>query len=1175
MKTTLRNILRRFPRRRPRQWRYVSPHRRGAGVAILAVVTVGVVAYWVLPGLVNVYARDLAVRYLRAFTGGRVAIDSARFSFFSGIELHGVSVDVPNSPGRERFFQAGTVVLRHRPWSLFTKRRLEATEIVCIAPKVTLEYDAEAKRYTAEELITARRSGGLFAPGGGLSGSLPVISIRDVNLRTLAGRTRLNISMIPSRSGYRITLEEQWAGGREPLRGIWEIDLATGKVRLAESNIPKIDHTDGLLPGRYAVWRKRYEIHGRVVLKGQPATAPAEALLEAHLDNVSLKLQPSEGGLQLTGVRGTLMFQADGVVARGLTGRIPEAGGALFRMSGRYGGYDANSPFDLHLAVENLTLPEGAKAKKWLADMLTFLNETFHPSGRLDIQADFQRLADGQVHLKGTARPRGMSFAYRWFPYRLEQARGAVAFEVSPSAAVVRLVDVTSRRGKMVATANGEIDLRNRGRYDVTVRATEAALDADMRAALSETHQGIWDRFRPQGKTDATVHVRKAGTGTPRDVDVLVSMTGQASAEYEGFPYRLGGLQGRVRIGRREVTIDSVRGRNGPMRCTVDGALSGLGTDDAETNLTISAAEVPLDANVMAALPARVRKAAAGFHATGRAERVSATVRRSGNEPMDLRAVVHLRDASFRADAFPYEVRQVAGVLIVRPKRLIVEELRGLHDKTPIHINGQFVLEANTPGVDLRVRAENVPLDKELFAAAPDGVQRIWRTLAARGRSDVDLVIQHGMDPNDKHLDYRLELKPRDLAVRYEDFPYTLEHITGRAVATPGGVALHGLRASHGKARLTIDGQMTLAETAQDANLSLVGLNVPIDRELLAALPKTLAPLAARFRPGGSCEIRLKTFRIARRDPPRSAPASRVASRPAPGAVSWFVAGRVAFSEATLDLGLGHKTLSGSLDGVARQRGGDLALDAAIALDSVQVARQRLTRFRGRLTKEPRGKVMRLRGLSAKAHGGQVAGFAEIRLADPLAFGVSLSVDAINLADLFAASSAAGTPTPGVQGRLAGNVQLTATVGDKPRRQASGVLRISRAKLYKLPVMLGLLHVVYLSLPGDTAFTDGTLVYHLRNDMLVFDEIYLRGTALSIVGSGTMNMKTEALDLTFLSGPPRKLPRLGSLGELLEGIAREVAEIRVTGTLRKPTMRTVPLRGLDRILRDILNPGRS
>ncbi|MGB2822964.1 MAG: AsmA-like C-terminal region-containing protein [Phycisphaerae bacterium] len=1180
MKTTAGNILGLMPRRRPRHWRYVSPHRRGAGVVILAMLIVGVFAYWLLPGLINKWTRDEAVAYLRSFTGGQVAIDGAGFTLFSGIELRGVSIDVPKPAGRERFFHAGNVVLRHRPWSLFSRRQLEPTEIVCIAPTVTLEYDAQKGRYTAEELIAAVRRHARSGRSGGLKGRLPIISIRDVRLRMLTGQTRLNVSMVPTGGTYRVTVEEQGDGRREPLRGIWRIDLATGAVRLEESNIPKIAHADGILPARYAKWRQRYDIRGKVVLKGRPATAPAEAVLEAQLSDVSLKLQPAEGGLQLTGVRGTLIFNEDGVSARDLTGRIPQAGGATFTMSGQYGGYDPNSPFDLHITAEGMVLPDGSRATGWLGNTLKFLNQTFQPTGKLDISADFKRLTKGRIKLKGSARPRGMSFVYEQIPYRLDQVTGSIGFAAEPSADRVYLTNVTGRRGDAEMTISGEIDLRNKGRYEVTVLAKRASLDAEMRAALPETYRSVWDTFSPSGTTDATIRVWKAKAGEPQNVDVLLSMTGDASVAYSGFPYRLEGLTGQVRMGRQEVTIGSLRGRRGSMHCTIDGSLLALGASAGRTDLTMEATDLPLDANLIAALPDWTRKAAEALHATGTIERVSATLRQSKGQPLDFRAVARVKNASFRAEAFPYEVREASGFVTVRPGRAIIEELSGRHGRTPISISGQVLSGRGAPGVDLQVKAKGVPLDKELFAAVPKEVQRIWRKLSASGRADVDLSLRHGMPDAEKEQDYRLVIRADGMSVRYEDFPYTLEGIVGEAVATPEGVKLKDMAAAHGRAGFVISGDLTFGEASEAASLSLRGKDVPIDQELLAAVPASLAPLAGRFRPGGTCDIDLKDFRVLRvlapgpgaATRPTTAPASRPAAK---GEVSWSMKGQVAFHGATIDVGLGHKRLSGSIDGAAAQRGSALALSAVIDLDSVEVARQRLTKLHGRLTKEPGGQLMRLDNLSAKAHGGQVAGFAEIRLADPLEFGVSLSVDAIQLADLFKADPAANGGRSEVQGLLAGNVQLTATAGERPRRQASGVLRISRGKLYKLPVMLGLLHVVYLSLPGETAFTEGNLAYHLNNDTLVFDEIYLRGTALSIVGSGTMDMKTEALNLTFLSGPPRKLPRLGSLGELLEGIAREVAEIRVAGTLQKPKMQTVPLRGLDRILRDLLNPGRG
>jgi len=121
--------------------------------------------------------------------------------------------------------------------------------------------------------------------------------------------------------------------------------------------------------------------------------------------------------------------------------------------------------------------------------------------------------------------------------------------------------------------------------------------------------------------------------------------------------------------------------------------------------------------------------------------------------------------------------------------------------------------------------------------------------------------------------------------------------------------------------------------------------------------------------------------------------------------------------------------------------------------------------------------------------------------------------------------------------------------------------------------MLGLLNIVSLSLPTDSAFTDGYITYHLRRDTLLFREIHLSGSALSLVGSGRMDMKTEKLDLVFLAGPPGRVPRISALAEeLLAGLGRELMEMRVTGTLSNPQTKTVPLRVLDAVIRRLLSP---
>ncbi|MCD4823192.1 MAG: hypothetical protein K8S55_10725, partial [Phycisphaerae bacterium] len=78
---------------------------------------------------------------------------------------------------------------------------------------------------------------------------------------------------------------------------------------------------------------------------------------------------------------------------------------------------------------------------------------------------------------------------------------------------------------------------------------------------------------------------------------------------------------------------------------------------------------------------------------------------------------------------------------------------------------------------------------------------------------------------------------------------------------------------------------------------------------------------------------------------------------------------------------------------------------------------------------------------------------------------------------------------------------------------------------------------------------------------------------ISILGSGTLNMKTDALKLTFLTGPPGKLPRLSELADdILNALGKELMEIRVTGTLKKPKMETRSLRSIERIIRRLAAP---
>jgi len=396
---------------------------------------------------------------------------------------------------------------------------------------------------------------------------------------------------------------------------------------------------------------------------------------------------------------------------------------------------------------------------------------------------------------------------------------------------------------------------------------------------------------------------------------------------------------------------------------------------------------------------------------------------------------------------------------------------------------------------------------------------------------------------------------------------------------------LDGVTATAGKMKAVVDGTVTVEDSGERADLTITAQNVPIDKNFLAAMPGELADFIGRFKPGGTCDVKKLSLRFAppapapTTQPAKPAPTTQPTTKPAtqPAATQpqappslWNAKGELAFHDALINIGAGHRRFTGSISGAAGRTAEGLIVDAAIALAKVQLGPKSIHNLSGRIVKSPRSNLIRIDEMAGSLHGGRLAGQAEVRLVSPPQYGVSLSLENLKIENLFEGPA---KDKPDVRGLLTGNIQLTGTAGKTETVRASGVLRITKAKMYKLPVMLGMLNVIYLSLPGNAAFTEGQVTYRVIGEKLIFDEIYLTGSALSIVGSGTMSTATEKIKLTFLAGPPGKLPRIAGLDELLTPIFRQLIEHEVTGTLSEPRMRTVPLRGLDDAIRKLLSPG--
>ncbi|HON69132.1 MAG TPA: hypothetical protein PLS23_21860, partial [Phycisphaerae bacterium] len=173
----------------------------------------------------------------------------------------------------------------------------------------------------------------------------------------------------------------------------------------------------------------------------------------------------------------------------------------------------------------------------------------------------------------------------------------------------------------------------------------------------------------------------------------------------------------------------------------------------------------------------------------------------------------------------------------------------------------------------------------------------------------------------------------------------------------------------------------------------------------------------------------------------------------------------------------------------------------------------------------------------------------------PPLFGLNLTARSVSLEDfLNDGTDASGKPVR-LKGTIEGKLALSGQFGRPEMRKGSGSVVIHEAQMAKLPMILGIMQVVHMSLDDDNAFHDALGDFIVDGDDIILERIDLRGKAISMVGAGRVQASDLATHLILLVGSPLNLPRMGVLSELVEGVAREVMEVHVEGTLHTPLLR--------------------
>ncbi len=424
-------------------------------------------------------------------------------------------------------------------------------------------------------------------------------------------------------------------------------------------------------------------------------------------------------------------------------------------------------------------------------------------------------------------------------------------------------------------------------RLDLTVRGL--SLDDEMVAKLAPDGEKWKREFRPVGGIDVRVAFSRPDGGWRREVDIIPN---RASVTYDRFRYPFTDLDGWLKSVTASDGTDEFRvqitGKLGDRRVTVSGVVAGDGPDP-EIALRIVGADIPIDDQLIAALPPKYATAMGKMRAGGRGDFVVDVRQRLGVNRVENTFRIRVYDGKVNYRHFPYALARIRGNVMIRvtaadadrpqpvslgeddTDRVELRNFEAYHDGGRLWLSGESDAVAGTPDrkLTLRVQGENCPIDESfkqgltelkldaaVTALAPRGEVtfgadiEIWE----RGKRAVVVVADApGVEPAaaklpveppfDPATDLRLAFNFKGPTVTPDFFRYELNQLAGVLRYHNGRLELWKLTARHAASELKLDaGEVRFADGGGVwANLGGVSVTplVP-DAALLKALPGKL-----------------------------------------------------------------------------------------------------------------------------------------------------------------------------------------------------------------------------------------------------------------------------------------------------------------------------------------------
>ena len=917
----------------------------------------------------------------------------------------------------------------------------------------------------------------------------------------------------------------------------------------------------------------------------QPLNSPIAAIFDMS-DTAPVLLREVSGSFDFNQDR----IDVDLLVRVG-TGDADNPGASnAFLVRGFMEGYGPDDP--LHVEVRStdpngMYLPAHPRFVDSLpADVRQIFND-LRPQGSCRVEATVDRDNPGQAPRVGVqADIVDASFLFREFPYAFRNASGKVVFQRDPfsgkSYVYVTNVHAHGMAGgpnaDAIISVSGRVgpigpndpepgfEMRATGTHVCSEPALLAAMPPDVRVAL-KTFDAPGKGQYPQFVGNFVCNLRRPSGRHQRvdfvtDVDLI-----DAAGRVVGFPYLLQHARGKFQVHDGYVDVLSLTAGDATTSETVSGRVrwaeaNTFRNQPLDLNLNVAVHGMPLNQELLAAIPPEdakwIKKVGIGgvLDCQGRIftivpEGWQQRVNEKAHDPpvlFDLN--VSIKDGTIWPADGMFSLSAVAGKMHLTHDALELIDLRGKRDAGAVAATGRFTFGSSAPTTELHVTAQNLTLDRSLYAMLPAEGRSAWDEVRPEGTVDAEIDYRGALGeqqpaaiasaapllelPPATEDEFRAVLRPRNLSVKVRTVPYPITFTGGEVHIAPGRAILRNLAGSHGAAKLQVSGEGNLGSAAV-WNLALNAQNIRADDEFRAAMPPIMRDILDGLKLHGTIGLDFPKLSY------RAAPTSD-------GDPDIDVAGDISLKDGSADAGVPLTDIQGGMHFTAATRHGKFdGLAASLAFDSLKLGGRPVRDLRLDLARAAGQNDLHVDHLRGKVAGGELGGNAVLTFPDQGAgsYVMNLAVRNAGVKEL------TGEADPNIRGQLTASLALEGKWDDATARRGRGDVLVAGKQLYRIPLMLGLLQVTNLSLPIGQPFTRGTARYTVEGTRVNFEQMELRADAMMMNGTGYLDFGTKQVRLNLNTDNPAGF-KIPFITDLWRSARQELLSIRVEGTVQDP-----------------------